>query len=48
MDLKKIIGIIAFLVAVGMLLMLIAHNRLIGLIIIALLLLIGYYCFCSD
>ncbi len=45
---KKAIGIAAFLIAAGMLLMIITHNRLIGLIMIALLLLIGYYCFCGD
>lgn len=48
MNVKKIIGVIAFLLALGMLLKLITHNRLVGLIIIALLLLIGYHCFCGD
>jgi len=46
--LKKTIGLIAFFIAIGMLLMLIANNRLVGLIIIALLLFVGYNCFCSD
>ncbi|MDE6639713.1 MAG: hypothetical protein K2K63_04250 [Acetatifactor sp.] len=45
---RKMIGLAAFLVAIGMLLMLITHNRLVGLIIIALLLFIGYNCFCGD
>ena len=45
---KKIIGLIAFFIAIGMFLMLITRNRLIGLIIIALLLFIGYNCFCDD
>lgn len=45
---KKMIGLAAFLVAIGMLLMLIIHNRLVGLIMIALLLFIGYNCFCGD
>ncbi len=45
---KKIIGFIAFFVAVGMLIMLVTHNRLIGLIIIALLLFVGYNCFCGE
>lgn len=45
---KKIIGLICFFIAVGMLLMLIARNNLVGLIIIALLLFVGYNCFCSD
>lgn len=45
---KKIIGFVAFFIAIGMLIMLIAHNRLVGLIIIALLLFIGYNCICGD
>ena len=45
---KKIIGFISFFIAVGMLIMLITHNRLVGLIIIALLLFVGYNCFCGD
>lgn len=45
---KKIIGLICFFIAIGMLLMLITHNRLVGLIMIALLLFLGYNCFCSD
>ena len=45
---KKIIGLVALLIAIGMLIMLIAHNRLVGLIIIALLLVLGYNCFCGD
>ena len=45
---KKIIGIVAFLIAIGMLIMLITHNRLVGLIIITLLLFEGYNCFCGD
>ena len=44
---KKIVGLIAFLVALGMLIMMIT-NRLTGLIIIALLLFVGYNCMCSD
>lgn len=47
MNLKKIIGLVVFFVAIGMLLMVIVNNRFIGLIIIALLLFVGYYCF-SD
>ena len=47
---KKLIGFIAFWIAVGMLLMLLFFtSRFIGLIICALLLLIGYnfyYCDC--
>lgn len=45
---KKIIGFIALFVAMGMFLMIITHNRLIGFIIIALLLFVGYYCFTSN
>lgn len=45
---KKMIGCVAFLVAIGMLIMLITHNRLIGLIMIALLLFVGYICVCGD
>lgn len=45
---KKIIGLAAFLIAIGMLIMLIIHNRLVGLIVIALLLFLGYNCFCGD
>ena len=41
---KKIIGLILFFVAIGMLLMMVIHNRLIGL---ALLLFAGYYLFSS-
>lgn len=45
---KKIIGLILFFVAIGMLLlMMVIHNRLIGLIILALLLFAGYYLFSS-
>ena len=45
---KKLIGLAALLIAIGMLIMLITHNRLIGVIIIALLLFLGYHCFCGD
>ena len=45
---KKIIGLIAFFIAIGMLLMIVTHNRLVGLIIIALLLFVGYHCLCGD
>lgn len=45
---KKLIGLVCFLLALGMLLMLIAGNRLIGLFIVALLLFVGYNCLCGD
>lgn len=43
---KRCIGFILFWIAVGMLLMLLIHNTLIGLILIAVLLLLGYNLFC--
>ena len=45
---RKLFGMIVFFIAVGMLLMLIIHNRFIGLIIVALLLFAGYNCFCDN
>lgn len=45
---KKMIGFSAFFIAIGMLIMLITRNRLVGLVIIALLLFVGYNCFCGD
>ena len=45
---KKLIGLVAFLIAIGMLLMLITHNRLVGLMLIGLLVFLGYNCFCGD
>lgn len=45
---KKLIGLVSFLIAIGMMIMLITHNRLVGMIIIALLLFVGYNCCCGD
>lgn len=45
---KKIIGLVALSVAIGMLLMLFMTNRFVGLVLIILLLLIGYNYFCCD
>lgn len=45
---KKLVGLVCFLLALGMLLMLVAGNRLIGLFIVALLLFVGYNCMCGD
>ena len=46
---QRIIGFIAFWIAVGMLIMFFMVNRFVALIIIALLLLIGYnFYFCKD
>lgn len=48
MDRKKMMGLLAFFVAIGMLIMLFLHNDFVGIIIIALLLFIGYNCYdCS-
>ena len=44
---KKAVGLVCFLVALGMLLMMIT-NRFAGLVVIALLLFVGYSCLCSD
>ena len=45
---KKMIGFIAFWIAIGMLFMLfLAHHYLIALIIIGLLLLVGYNFYCD-
>lgn len=45
---RKMIGLVVFFIAIGMLLMIIVHNRLIGLIITSLLLFVGYNCFCDG
>lgn len=47
MDKKKLVGLLAFFIAVGMLIMLFLHNDFVGIIIIALLLFIGYSCYSS-
>ncbi len=44
MDRKKMIGLLAFFIAIGMLIMLFLRNDFVGIIIIALLLFIGYTC----
>lgn len=41
---RQLIGIAAFFVAIGMLIMLFMPSRLLGVLIIALLLLLGYTC----
>lgn len=43
---KRMIGFILFWIAVGMLIMLFVNDVLVGSIIIAILLLIGYNLFC--
>ncbi|MCM1386424.1 MAG: hypothetical protein NC231_03790 [Bacillus sp. (in: Bacteria)] len=45
---KKLIGLVAFCVAAGMLVMLFMTNRFVGFILIVLLMLIGYNFFCCD
>ncbi|MCD7836825.1 MAG: hypothetical protein LUG83_09320 [Lachnospiraceae bacterium] len=45
---RKMIGMVIFCIAIGMLLMVMIHNRLVGLIIVALLLFAGYNCFCDG
>lgn len=45
---KKLIGLVAFCIAIGMLFMLFLVNRFVGLVLIALLILIGYNFFCCD
>ncbi len=48
MNLRKLIGIIAFFTAVGMLIVILVANRLAILVIIALLLLLGYCCYSMN
>lgn len=47
MDIKKLIGLLAIAVALGMLIMLFIHSELVGIIIIGLLAFIGYNCYCG-
>ncbi|MCM1086847.1 MAG: hypothetical protein NC318_09670 [Blautia sp.] len=45
---KKLIGLVALCVAIGMLCMLFMTNRFVALVLIVLLLLIGYNFFCCS
>lgn len=45
---KRLVGFGAFCFAMGMLVMLVIHNRFIGLLLIIALLLLGYFIFCSG
>ncbi len=45
---KKMIGFVALCVAAGMIIMLFLMNRFLGIVLIALLVLIGYAFFCCD
>ena len=47
MEKKKLVGLLAFFVALGMLIMLFLHNDFVGIIFIALLLFVGYTCICD-
>lgn len=48
MHIKKLIGLLAIAVALGMLIMIFLHSEIVGIIIIALLVFIGYNCYCCD
>ncbi len=48
LTMRKMIGLILFFIAIGMVLMILVHNRLVGLIITSLLLFVGYNCFCDG
>ena len=48
MKIFKLIGLAAFFIALGMLIMFFLASRLTGLFLIALLLLLGYCCLCCD
>lgn len=45
MNKRKLIGLMAMFIALGMLVMLFLRNDLVGIIIIALLLFVGYNCY---
>ncbi len=45
---RKLIGLISFFIAIGMILMLLTHSRLIGLLLIMMFLFIGYNLFCQG
>ena len=45
---KNAIGLLLLFIAMGMILMLIIYNRLAGLIVIALLLFVGFWCFTDS
>ena len=47
MERKKLVGLLAIFVAVGMLIMLFLRNDFVGIVMIALLLFIGYNCICE-
>lgn len=45
---KRIIGFALFCFSMGMLVMLVIHNRFFGFILIVITMLAGYYIFCCD
>ncbi|MBR6665023.1 MAG: hypothetical protein IKL22_04805 [Lachnospiraceae bacterium] len=47
-SIKQLIGMIAFFVAIGMLLMLFISSKIGAVILIALLLILGYWCLICD
>ena len=48
MRMKRTVGVFLLAIAMGMLLMLFISNKFVGCIIIALLLVLGYYIYCND
>lgn len=47
-EMKRLVGFGLFCFSMGMLLMLVIHNRFIGFLLIIALLLAGYFIFCCD
>ncbi len=45
---KRIFGFALFCFALGMLVMIVIHNRFFGFFLMILCMLAGYYLFCSD
>ncbi|MDD6057193.1 MAG: hypothetical protein PUB98_02865 [Clostridiales bacterium] len=45
---KRMLGFALFCFSMGMLVMLIIHNRFFGFILVVLCMLAGYYIFCCD
>ncbi|MEG0963260.1 MAG: hypothetical protein RR139_02685 [Lachnospiraceae bacterium] len=44
---KRLVGFALFFIAIGMLLMIIVHNQILGFLLVFLLMLLGYNLFCS-
>ena len=47
-SMRRLIGLVAFFIAIGMLLMLFISSKLGAIILIALLLILGYWCLICD